>query len=268
MGRLRLSAFIGAVMVLSPTAGALAADYSYVEVPSGHAWYLKGYFGIAWQHFDGLEHPDFSVPAYFAFTDPGHFDPAPLFGLGIGINTGTHLRFDLTGEYRTKSAFSADDEYDTLGNADPPLFDGSPGGDWGTNHYTGKKSELLFLANGYIDIGTWHRVTPYIGAGIGASYNTISDFLDDNVPADGHGWAPTGHKWNLAWALHAGAGIQVSDRMTLDIGYSFVNLGDAKTGNFQNVDPNIACLTPGCPPMVFKNIYSHDLKVGIRWALN
>ena len=42
-----------------------------------------------------------------------------------------------------------------------------------TNDYYGTKSEWLFLANAYIDLGTWWCVTPFVGAGIGYSRNTI-----------------------------------------------------------------------------------------------
>ncbi len=266
MVRQRLCALIGAMMVVVPTTGALAADYTPQPVPSGYEWYLRGYLGLTAEGFHGLDHPDFAIPAYEGWLDPGQFSAAPLFGLGIGISTGNHLRFDVTGEYHGKASFSALQEYDTDSN--PPNFDGAPGPDWGTDAYTAKKSEWVFLANGYLDLGNWRGFSPYVGAGIGAAYNSIFDFLDDNVPAAGQGWAPTGHKWNLAWALHAGAGIQVTNNLTIDLGYSFTNVGNAQTGNFQNVDPNIACLTPGCPPVTFKKIYSHDFKLGVRWALN
>jgi opacity protein-like surface antigen len=255
-------------MVVAPAAGALAADYfPPPPPPAGHAWYLKGYLGMTNQGYEGLESPDFDVPAYFEWLEPGNFDAGPLFGLGIGVDGAGAFRFDVTGEYRGKVSFSALDRYDTLGDGDLPLFDGTPGADWGTNEYTARKSEWLFLANGYLDLGTWNVFNPFIGAGIGASRNTISDFLDNNVLAGGQGYATTAHKWNLAWALHAGAGIHVNDRVTIDVQYSFVHLGDAVTGPFVNVDPNIACLTPGCPPMTFNDLYSHDLKLGVRWMI-
>ena len=127
-------------------------------------------------------------------------------------------------------------------------------------------AELAALANAYWDITTWRGVTPYIGAGIGASRNTIWDFTDNNVIQGGQGWAPTGRKWSLAWALHAGAGIQVNNNLTVDLGYSFVSLGDAQTGGLVNSDP----ITYPCPctPMTFKDLYSHDLKLGVRWAFD
>ena len=61
--------------------------------------------------------------------------------------------------------------------------------------------------------------------------------------------------------------MQVNDRMSVDLGYSFVSLGDAQTGDFVNSDPGIACLTT-CTPMTLKGIYSHDVKLGVRWDLD
>jgi opacity protein-like surface antigen len=257
MGNLKISALVGAALFVAPL-GALAADYPeppvYVPPPVGFSgdWYLKGYIGLAAQHFRGLEHPSFAIPDTFVWLDPGQFDGVPLFGVGVGFRHSDNLRFDLTAEYRAKSAFSALDFYEDA--------DATP--DEATNHYTGKKQEILFLANAYYDFNEIHGITPYVGAGIGASYNTIYDFVDTNVIAGGGGWAPTGNKLSLAWALHAGASMQVNERLTLDFGYSFVSLGDAQTGIFRNLDGT--CVS--CVPMNFRGIYSHDFKVGARWA--
>jgi len=280
MGRFKLALCAGAALCVVLPAGVLAADYPrpppYVPPPVeiGHNWYLKGYIGMANQHFSGLSHPGFDDPAfapvYFEWLDPGNFDAVPLFGVGIGWRHSDHVRFDLTGEYRGKSSFTALDRYDTLGDTDLPLFDGTPGPDWGTNQYTGKKSEFLFLANAYYDIADWHGFTPYVGGGIGASYNSIHDFVDNNVLAGGQASAGEGHQLSLAWALHAGASMQVTNNLTLDFGYSFISLGDAKTGLLENVDPGLACTATGgtCYPVTFRDLISHDFKLSARWSFD
>lgn len=259
MGRSKISALIGAALFFMPVAGALAADIPDMPPPHefGGNWYLRGHIGMAAQHFAGLDHPDFATATAFEWLDRGHFAAVPIFGLGIGWRHSDHLRFDLTGEYRGKSDFSALDRFDNAGTPN-------------TNSYTGKKSELTVLANAYWDLGTWHNITPYIGAGIGASYNSIYDFTDINAIAGGGGWAPTGHKISLAWAVHAGASMKVSENLDLELGYSFTHLGDAQTGAFQNFDPTVGCAAvPGtCVPMNFRGIYSHDVKVGLRWAFD
>lgn len=32
------------------------------------------------------------------------------------------------------------------------------------------------MLNGYIDLGTWHNLTPFVGAGVGFTRNTINEF--------------------------------------------------------------------------------------------
>lgn len=264
MGRFKFSAVLAAALLATPVAGALAADFPepppYIPPPIevGKTWYLRGHIGMAAQHFKGLEHPLFETAENFAWLDKGHFDAVPTFGVGIGFNHGDHWRFDVTGEYRGKSSFAALDTY----TFEDEVF---------TNSYTGKKSEWLFLANAYYDIGTWHGVTPYVGAGVGFSRNSIYDFTDINAIAGGGGWAPEGHEWSFAWALHAGASMKVTDNLSLDLGYSYLSLGEGKTGPFQNMDPNIGCIAddpPTCSSMTFKGIYSHDVKLGLRWQFD
>ena len=125
----------------------------------------------------GLDHPDFAVPDNFEWLDTGQFDGVPTFQLGIGFRHSEHLRFDATAQYRAKSSFSALDRYEDTDDADPDTFDG-------TNHYTGKKEEWLFLANAYYDFNPIHGIVPYVGAGVGASYNTVYDFVDSLKPGD------------------------------------------------------------------------------------
>jgi len=264
MGRLKSTALVAAVLSVAPFAAALAADY-YAPPPVGGHWYLRGHIGMAAQGFEGLDHPSFDTPLYFEWLNEGDFDAVPIFGLGVGVEVNDYLRLDLTAEYRGKAGFTALDRYDF--DSDPIDFAGV----WGTNHYTGEKSEWLFLANGYIDLGAHGGVTPYLGAGIGASYNSIHGFVDNNEIAGGQGWAPTGHQWNLAWAVHAGLGIQATQNLTIDLQYSYVSLGDAQTGPFENSDPvNFPCpaAPAACDPMMFEGLFSHDLKLGVRWLLD
>jgi opacity protein-like surface antigen len=266
MGRSKIYALFGAALFALPAAEAIAADIPEVPPPvEFHGnWYLRGYIGMANQSFKGLDHPLFAEPAFFEWLDRGNFDAVPLFGVGIGYRHSDHLRFDLTGEYRGKSSFNATDRYATEDEGDigGPVFDGDDNL-WGTNQYRGRKSEWLFLANGYYDFNSWHGVTPYVGAGIGMSYNSIYGFVDDNIQTAGKATAPTGHQWQVAWALHAGASMQVTNNLALDLGYSFVHLGDAQTGIFENV---AGCQSDPCVPMKFKGLYSHDLKLGVRWS--
>jgi opacity protein-like surface antigen len=107
-------------------------------------------------------------------------------------------------------------------------------------------------------------VTPFVGAGIGGSYNTIHDFLDVNTPTAGVAFSSDASKWSFAWALHAGLSYEVTPAMSIELAYRYINLGDAQSGYFHNVDPLLS-VAPG--PYQFRDLTSHDVKLGIRWML-
>ena len=137
------------------------------------------------------------------------------------------------------------------------------------DNYSASKSEWLFLVNAYADLGTWWCITPYIGAGIGTARVQIANFIDSGTVNNGSGsgpslvYAQTGSEWNFAWALHAGLAYQVNPNMAIELGYSYVNLGNGTTGPDQHFDPT----TPNGHVFQFHNITSQDVKLGVRWNL-
>jgi opacity protein-like surface antigen len=177
-----------------------------------------------------------------------------LFGLGVGYKFNDWLRFDVTGEYRGKSNFHGSDNVRFTGGS-------------GVDNYSGSKSEWVVMANAYVDLGTWYNFTPYVGAGIGAANIKISGFRDDGFTnpgsANSTAYAADADKWNFAWALHAGISYKVSQSMSIDFGYRYIDLGNATTGATRAFDGSF---TNG-GPFTFNHIYSHDLKLGIRWML-
>jgi opacity protein-like surface antigen len=224
-------------------------------------WYLRGDIGMSNQRLSHLDNALFATTTGLVFLDKGGFDSAPIFGVGVGYKYNNWLRFDLTGEYRGKAGFHALDTY---------IFDDSGGGGSATqartNIYTGSKSELLFLFNTYFDLGTWHSVTPFIGAGIGTSRNTISHFRDID-PTSGTtfgasvAYGATASEWDFAWALHAGLSYNVSPNFAVELAYRYLHLGDAKSGDLIAFDGT----NNSNNPMLFKGLTSHDLKLGVRW---
>jgi opacity protein-like surface antigen len=250
--KITLAAGIAALAVTGTARAADVPIVPYVEPAPIGGWYLRGYIGMSNQQVGKLDNALFATGGTVQFLDSGSFDSAPIYGIGAGYQFNQWFRADLTGEYRGKASFSALDRYDF--NND---------GVWdGTNQYTATKHEWLLLANAYVDLGTWWGITPYVGAGIGASNNTISGFQDINTANAGVAYADSASKWNFAWALHAGAGWAVTQNVTVDLGYRYVDLGDARTGdiiaytganNFNN-------------PMIFDSLTSHDVHLGVRYA--
>jgi opacity protein-like surface antigen len=166
----------------------------------------------------------------------------------------------VTGEYRGNANFHGLD-----------LISFPNGGTtgFGSDVYTAQKSEWLFLANAYADLGTWYCITPYIGAGIGTARVTIANFTDAGVgslPGGGVGpslvSAANGSQWNFAWALHAGVAYHVNPNLAIELGYSYVNLGDGTTGVDSAFDHSA-----GGHVFQFHNITSQDVKLGVRWNL-
>jgi opacity protein-like surface antigen len=217
-----------------------------VEEFSG--WYLRGDIGVTNQSVRDLTNIQ---DASNSVTNVGlGFDASPLFGLGIGYYYNDWLRFDVTGEYRSKANFHGTQVI-------------TSGGGTITDEYSGSKSEWLFLLNGYVDLGTWNGFTPFVGAGIGTSRNTIHSFQDVCTVCAGGGVAfgAEQSKWNLAWALHAGVAYKVTKNFTVEFAYRYVDLGNAESGDLYTYLGGNAINNP----MEFKHLTSHDFKLGLRF---
>jgi opacity protein-like surface antigen len=254
---LKTVALAAAVMaVLAPQVSKAADMLAPLPAPvieEFGGWYLRGDIGMTNQRLKNIYHPQMDTPDTFTWLDKGGFDSGVMVGLGFGYRHNSWFRWDLTGEYRGKTDFSALDSYtDGSCPADPAPC---------TNDYRGKKSEWLFLANAYLDLGTWKGFTPFVGAGIGTSRNTISHFRDTNVIAGGGGYAGEGSKWDFAWALHAGFAYDVTPNFSIELAYRYLDLGDGRTGTLYNLDGTCTA----CRPVEFRGITSHDVKLGMRW---
>jgi opacity protein-like surface antigen len=262
MRSVKLFVAAGAASLLSSMA--FAADLAIAPPPMSYApppadfggWYLRGDIGMTNQRIKSLDNPD---PNAALFTPVGiGFDSSMLFDVGVGYQFNNWLRADVTGQWRGRANFHGSQFTDAF--AGSALVD----------NYTASKSEAVFMANGYVDLGTWWCVTPFIGAGIGTSYNRISGFRDDGF-GNSFGaarpssvvYAADAGKWNFAWALHAGLAYKVTQNVTVEFGYSYMNLGDATTG----VNSNFGGGPTPQFPWTFKDITSHDLKLGVRWNL-
>ncbi|RXG94775.1 outer membrane protein [Bradyrhizobium zhanjiangense] len=249
----------GAATLISSMA--FAADMPIAAPPPMYAppappadfggWYLRGDIGISNQKVKQLNPSFIDSGISIASTQGLGFDSAGIFGLGAGYKFNNWFRADVTGEYRSSA---------NLHGLQVINFNGVPAF---TDEYHGSKSEWLILANAYVDLGTWWCVTPFIGAGVGASRNTISNFQDINTPLGGAAFASNASQWNFAWAAHAGLAYKVNPSLTLELAYRYVDLGDAVTGTLTSFDGVNRGRT-----MQFKDITSHDLKFGVRWDLS
>jgi opacity protein-like surface antigen len=113
------------------------------------------------------------------------------------------------------------------------------------------------MTNVYYDMGTFNRLTPYIGAGLGMAYHIVDDVNFTNSPVlfnRIHG----DRDLAFAWSVMAGFGYQVNERTILDIGYRYIDLGKATSERHDNAG--------GVNPRaVFDDLTAHEIRVGLRW---
>jgi opacity protein-like surface antigen len=246
----------GAALVLASTATVSAADLygSMKDMPvvtsQPASWYLRGDYSYSWMNVGDASR------AIVSF-DSATVDNTWALGGGIGYYFGRGIRGDVTYEWRGSTDVRASGP--------------------GTVSTQFDLSSSLLLANLYYDFRPFERFTPYVGIGLGAAHHRASGgsittacgvcntFGDDS-------------NWSAAGALMAGvsfridrgghAPVSIKDdrgsvepgRLHVDVGYRFLYLGDAHTGNLTGT----TFATPG--PRV-DDITAHEIRIGLRWDI-
>lgn len=130
------------------------------------------------------------------------------------------------------------------------------------------------LANGYLDLGSWSGLSPYIGAGIGMSHMVTSGSVNYLNP-DGTAYSRTltnpntlvtttyrydvstrAKQYQLAWALMGGVTVDVAPHAQLDIGYRYLNLGMSKG------------VLASTGTVFSKSMTEHQIRAGIRYMID
>jgi opacity protein-like surface antigen len=239
----------------SPMVAAPAEDFG--------GWYLRGDVGVGSQAFSDFGHSQtnsaFVWPASWTINQKG-IDDVALARVGVGYQFNSWLRADVTAEYRTASKFKVLGSYTEF----------CPGGRC-FDLYDGSHQANIFLANAYVDLGTWWCLTPFIGAGAGFAQHNVTTLTDVGYIADGStgfGYAQSDKtSWNFAWAIHAGVAYNVSSNLKLELAYRYLNMGDVNTAI---VDCNsTGCATNGPrASYTLKDLNSQDFTLGVRWMFN
>lgn len=227
---------LGLATGLLGAGGASAADLGlpYQPAPSvlqeyGSGWYLRG--DIGWTSYNAIS-ADYAVASLAAVRDDSaKLEDAWSIGGGFGFKS-DWFRVDVTSDYRPNAKFT--------GVMDQ-LF--------------GEVTTWSTLLNGYFDLGTWSGITPYVGAGIGGAYHDTRkwhDILGNQVFADGS-------NWELAWAVMAGMAIHLGPKTSIDLGYRYIDLGKAESGNdlYYNL---VKAKTD--------DLSAHEIRVGVRYTLD
>ena len=112
-------------------------------VVEASGWYLRGDVGVGIQNFKTFDHsqtnPAFVWPASWTINQQEIKD-ATILGFGIGYEFNSWLRFDVTGEYRTK----------VVGKATGSFTEFCAGGGTCFDSFDFDHSAAVFMANAYI----------------------------------------------------------------------------------------------------------------------
>jgi opacity protein-like surface antigen len=248
-----------------------------MSAPDFSGWYLRGDVGMAIQTANLSPsispNPLIGQPAdaFNSFYNSS-LSASGLFDVGVGYQINNWLRFDVTGEYRGGSHFQTLEQVGVPSTA--AQF---------ADFYRGDVSSFIGLVNGYVDIGTWYGVTPFVGGGVGFANNWLSGVTDTGFAYPGLGapGAPTGgylsdqSKLSFAWALMAGLDFNVTQNLKLELGYRFLDYGKLQSGTshcFNGTGAGGGFSPANCGgsgyTLATHDLMSQDFRLGLRWAFN
>jgi opacity protein-like surface antigen len=274
------SAAVALVATLFHT-GAVAADLRMpyappqnddVPVEFGTGWYIRGDIAAAQDNANV-----FGRASLLGMKPPNGWSA----GLGAGYKFTNFLRADLTVDYRSPVTTNgiAGTQTCLVGTApvrDPTtqaIIGSNPIFDQCTGIAHSRLNRTHVLANAYVDLGTWSRFTPYVGAGIGVNvtYNKsqLNWFMSNQEPYNitftdpfskitFHQFMDTtrnGYTYNLAWALMGGVAIDITPHLKLDVGYRYLSLG-----RYTAADSSGNTIT--------KQMHAQEIRTGFRYVID
>lgn len=225
---------LGAFLAGSLAAPAFAADLyeppvetppaiEYREVSTG-GWYIRGDVDYSKLKFRGADYTVVSTTTDCCgevigarLVDGNKLDGklrnSFSFGGGIGYKINHYLRTDFTVDYQSKSKFRGRTE-------------GCDG--FCTSTDLTDMTALSLLANAYVDLGTWHGLTPYIGGGLGGAHVKWNTLRNTACYSDGACDATLSHEghddWRFAYSAAAGVSYAFTHNLALDVGYRYTRV--------------------------------------------
>lgn len=236
---------IGAVPAIAadlPAAPLLESFGQPPVVELGSGWYLRGDITYSKTNDRDVKMSGRVLNTPVAFTH-ARLDDGWQAGGGFGYKFLNWLRADVTVDYRFPTTFR-----------DTANF---PNGAVSYDHT--RIGGFTGLVNGYVDLGTWSGISPYLGAGIGVSNIKTDHFWSSPymLGQPGPGTLLQGKSdYSLAWALMGGVAVNITDGLLIDIGYRYMNIKDAKL------------VEDGVNDVRMKDLSSHEVRVGFRYMID
>lgn len=250
MKRFLLNSTVAAIALLTASS-AFAGDYNsgvvsktpsegYTDVEFGSGWYLRGDISY---NINGADNNTSSSNSLTGTGSSFDFDDA----IGVRVGFGQKLSPNTRIEVSSSSIFDSD--FSSFGSA---RFAGTDVGGAainnidGTRDVSGSYQLFDFMLSGYYDFNPVSNITPYVGAGIGVAridYNQNLTLECNPTAAQACGTGALGaastvttviddQSWTHAYQLTVGAAVAVDDRTSLDLSYSYTQIGDGDELNY------------------------------------
>lgn len=204
----------------------------------GVAPYVEAKLGGSYTQIDSIKNTSpVAVPAPVNKTSVD--DVIGVAGLAVGLNLknlGVPVRVEVDYAYRSNMDYNPNPTF--IGAAIP------------TSLKSTMDSQTLF-ANVYYDIETGTAFTPYVGGGLGMSWNhTKSTGTILATGVEGAAMRQTAN--NFAWNIGAGCAYDLTANWKLNAGYRYVDLGKVTWGDSST-------------SMSSTDITSHEVLLGLRY---
>lgn len=243
-----------------------------IEPVSTSGWYLRGDVGYVFKEkTDGYYKFYNQFPGAQGIDDIFHYDEvesdgAASFGGGVGYRFNDYFRVDATLDYF---------KTDLRGSSDCISYVTAS---MGLNFYNdcryddSSSAEVwTALANAYVDLGKFGRITPYIGAGLGFAHVSYDKMRNEQVcgsdPACAFQTNYVGYHdgmsdWRFASSLTAGASIDITQQLKFDASYRYTRIEGGEAYGFDEADRSFgASGTQG-----YDNGFDfHAIRAGLRY---
>tara|TARA_R110002020_G_scaffold5179_2_gene21905 strand:+ start:3291 stop:4121 length:831 start_codon:yes stop_codon:yes gene_type:complete len=235
-----------------------------VEVGSG--WYLRGDLGYSVKTRGAAT--NYSIFTAGPTYTPASFDSSSLDSdwsgsAGVGYNFTDYFRGDLTFDY-TKGSFT--------GATSSAVPCGGGAGTGCASVDTQDFKQYGFMANAYVDLGTFAGFTPYVGAGAGITRVTWGTLNSDyNCTGVGCGAVPIAsttnpglESWRFTYALMAGMSYDITKDLKVDLGYKYSKIDDGGQFGYSAAQAALGAAGAQANDNGFEK---HEVRVGLRYSL-
>jgi opacity protein-like surface antigen len=266
---------------------------AYTPVEIGSGWYIRGDVsydlssdtsGTYRTYGDLNPDPDPAAVA-FGYSTVGYdrfdFKSAKELSVGVGYTFNSFLRADLTASYWKRRVYGTDSDpgfTDPLGNrfvCGVDVTTAFPTAVGCRSTDTTGLTAVEVMANAYVDLGTYHGFTPYLGAGVGMTRLKFSNLTNAASCVDaagnvlpGCGQPTASHpgliSTRVSYALMAGTAYNLTKNLKLDVGYRYSAI---QGGDMFGFDSATRAIGATGVQGSHGTLSTHQVKAGLRYEI-